>query len=69
MKLLGIALLMMCLVMVLSIGMDMLMGFDVQKAKFNATYSSRTYKDVEIFILFFLIFLLVSQSVKSFIRK
>jgi hypothetical protein len=69
MKLLGIALLMMSLSMVLSIGMDLLMGFNVQKALFNATYPFRTLENVEKFILFFLISLLVIQSVISIIRQ
>jgi hypothetical protein len=69
MKFLGISLLMMILTMMISIGMDMLMGFDAQKALLNAASPFRALENVEIFILFFLVLLLVFQSGISLIRQ
>jgi len=57
MKIIGISLLMMGCLMGFSLGIDILQGFDVSQALYNALSPFRVMEVAELFVLFFLLFL------------
>ncbi|MED4256650.1 hypothetical protein P4689_29265 [Priestia megaterium] len=69
MKIMGISLLMMGCLMGFSLGIDILQGFDVSQALYNAVSPFRVMEVAELFVLFFLLFLFFAESVYLFIKK
>ncbi|PFI58951.1 hypothetical protein CN918_37010 [Priestia megaterium] len=69
MKIIGISLLMMGCLLVFSLGIDMLQGFDVSQALYNAVSPFRVMEVAELFVLFFLLFLFFAESAYLFIKK
>ncbi|KRD93394.1 hypothetical protein ASE46_20545 [Bacillus sp. Root239] len=69
MKIIGISLLMMGCLMGFSLGIDILQGFDVSQALYNAVSPFRVMEVAELFVLFFLLFLFFAESAYLFIKK
>ncbi|MEH7367174.1 hypothetical protein [Priestia megaterium] len=69
MKIIGISLLIMWCLLVFSLGIDMLQGFDVSQALYNAVSPFRVMEVAELFVLFFLLFLFFVESAYLFIKK
>ncbi|MFE3892601.1 hypothetical protein ACFX4Y_23435 [Priestia sp. YIM B13446] len=69
MKIIGISLLMMGCLMGFSLGIDMLQGFDVSQAFYNALSPFRVMELAELFVLFSLIFLFFVESLYLFMKK
>ncbi|MBX9998222.1 MULTISPECIES: hypothetical protein [Priestia] len=69
MKIIGISLLMMACLMGFSLGIDMLQGFDVSQAFYNALSPFRVMELAELFVLFSLIFLFFVESLYLFMKK
>ncbi|RDZ08190.1 hypothetical protein C3744_26150 [Priestia megaterium] len=69
MKIMGISLLMMGCLMGFSLGIDILQGFDVSQALYNAVSPFRVMEVAELFVLFFLLFIFFAESVYLFIKK
>ncbi len=58
MKIIGISLLMLGCLMGFSLGIDMVQGFDVSQALYNAVSPFRVMEVAELFVLFFSFFFL-----------
>jgi hypothetical protein len=69
MKIMGISLLMLGCLMAFSLSLDILQGFDVSQAWLNAVSPFRVMELVELFVLFFLLFLFLGESAYFFIKK
>jgi hypothetical protein len=69
MKIMGISLLMFGCLMAFSLSLDILQGFDVSQALINAVSPFRVMELVELFVLFFLLFLFLGESAYFFIKK
>jgi len=69
MKIIGISLLMMGCLMGFSLGIDIVQGFDVSQALYNAVSPFRVMEVAEFFVLFFLLFLFLAESTYLFIKK
>jgi len=69
MKIIGISLLMMGCLMGFSLGIDMLQGFDVSQALYNAVSPFQVMEVAELFVLFLLIFLFFVETAYLFIKK
>jgi hypothetical protein len=69
MKIIGISLLMMGCLMGFSLGIDILQGFDVSQALYNAVSPFRVMEVAELFVLFFLLFLFFVETAYLFIKK
>jgi hypothetical protein len=69
MKIIGISLLIMWCLMVFSLGIDMLQGFDVSQALYNAVSPFQVMEVAELFVLFLLIFLFFVETAYLFIKK
>ncbi|RBN37854.1 hypothetical protein DMN50_28365 [Priestia megaterium] len=69
MKIIGISLLMMGCLMGFSLGIDMLQGFDVSQALYNAVSPFQVMEVAELFVLFLLLFLFFAESAYLFIKK
>jgi hypothetical protein len=69
MKIIGISLLMFGCLMAFSLSLDILQGFDVSQALINAVSPFRVMELVELFVLFFLLFLFLGESAYFFIKK
>ncbi|WP_259345729.1 hypothetical protein [Priestia aryabhattai] len=69
MKIISISLLMMGCLMGFSLGIDIVQGFDVSQALYNAVSPFRVMEVTELFVLFFLLFLFFVESVYLFIKK
>ncbi|MGG4330361.1 hypothetical protein ABEW33_27125 [Priestia megaterium] len=69
MKIIGISLLMLGCLMGFSLGIDMVQGFDVSQALYNAVSPFRVLEVAELFVLFFLLFLFFAESAYLFIKK
>ena len=69
MKIIGISLLMMGCLMGFSLGIDILQGFDVSQALYNAVSPFRVMEVAELFVLFLLIFLFFAETAYLFIKK
>ncbi|MGM0852531.1 MAG: hypothetical protein ACQEWI_07960 [Bacillota bacterium] len=69
MKIMGISLLMMGCLMAFSLSLDILQGFDVSQALYNAVSPFRVMEVAELFVLFFLLFLFFVESAYFFIKK
>ncbi|MDE3837842.1 hypothetical protein C0966_00270 [Bacillus methanolicus] len=69
MKNIGIAILMMGLLMGLSLGIDILQGFDISTALRNAFNPFLLMEVIELFILFLFIFTLLIKPVLFFFQK
>ncbi|WP_371410248.1 hypothetical protein, partial [Priestia megaterium] len=69
MKIIGISLLIMWCLMVFSLGIDMLQGFDVSQALYNAVSPFQVMEVAELFVLFLLIFLFFAETAYLFIKK
>ncbi|MBY0200675.1 hypothetical protein P4661_20290 [Priestia megaterium] len=69
MKIMGISLLMLGCLMAFSLGIDIFQGFDVSQALYNAVSPFRVMEVAELFVLFFLLFLFLAESVYLFIKK
>ncbi|WP_374989350.1 hypothetical protein Q5794_28400 (plasmid) [Priestia megaterium] len=69
MKIIGISLLMMGCLMGFSLGIDILQGFDVSQALYNAVSPFRVMELAELFVLFFLLFIFFAESTYLFIKK
>ncbi|WDL89778.1 hypothetical protein IUJ58_26330 (plasmid) [Priestia aryabhattai] len=69
MKIIGISLLMMGCLMGFSLGIDILQGFDISQALYNAISPFRVMEIAELFVLFFLVFLFFTESVYLFIKQ
>ncbi|WP_223272439.1 hypothetical protein [Priestia megaterium] len=65
----GISLLMMGCLMGFSLGIDILQGFDVSQALYNAVSPFRVMEVAELFVLFFLLFLFFVETAYLFIKK
>ncbi|MEH7342033.1 hypothetical protein [Priestia megaterium] len=63
------SLLMMGCLMGFSLGIDILQGFDVSQALYNAVSPFRVMEVAELFVLFFLLFLFLAESAYLFIKK
>ena len=55
--------------MVFSLGIDMLQGFDVSQALYNAVSPFQVMEVAELFVLFLLIFLFFVETAYLFIKK
>ncbi|PFI85679.1 hypothetical protein COI84_28680 [Priestia megaterium] len=55
--------------MVFSLGIDMLQGFDVSQALYNAVSPFQVMEVAELFVLFLLIFLFFAETAYLFIKK
>jgi hypothetical protein len=69
MKIMGIALLMLGCLTAFSLSLDILQGFDVSQAWYNAVSPFRVMEIVELFVLFFLLFLFFAESAYCYIKK
>ncbi|MED4074504.1 hypothetical protein [Priestia endophytica] len=69
MKVIGVVLLITGCLMGLSLSIDILQGFDVSQAWYNAVNPFRVMEVVELFVLFFLLFLFFGESTYIFIKK
>ncbi|MGG0419554.1 hypothetical protein ABEY52_26345 [Priestia aryabhattai] len=69
MKILGISVLMMGCLMGFSLGIDIIQGFDVSQALYNAISPFRVMGLAELFVLFFLLFLFFTESLYLFIKR
>ncbi|MBK0295438.1 hypothetical protein IAE22_24245 [Bacillus sp. S34] len=69
MKILGISVLMMGCLMGFSLGIDIIQGFDVSQALYNAISPFRVMELAELFVLFFLLFLFFAESLYLFMKK
>jgi hypothetical protein len=69
MKIIGIVVLMLGLLMGFSLGMDILLGFDLTTAVYNAFSPFRTMEGTELFVLFFFISLLVIEAFLAFFQE
>ncbi|MEG9294914.1 hypothetical protein V6B33_00500 [Mangrovibacillus sp. Mu-81] len=68
MKIMGISLLMLGCLMAFSLSLDILQGFDVSQAWQNAVSPFRVMEVVELFVLYFLLFLFFVESAYCFIK-
>ncbi|MCM2978711.1 hypothetical protein ABFY54_29570 [Priestia megaterium] len=69
MKILGISVLMMGCLIGFSLGIDIIQGFDVSQALYNAISPFRVMELAELFVLFFLLFLFFAESLYLFMKK
>jgi hypothetical protein len=69
MKMIGIAFLMWGLLMGFSLGIDILLGFDIKTSLRNAFSHFLVMEIAELFVLFLFLFILVINPVVSFIQK
>ncbi|MCU7766819.1 hypothetical protein N7984_28860 (plasmid) [Priestia megaterium] len=69
MKIIGISLLIVWCLSVFSLGIDMLQGFDVSQALYNAVSPFQVMEVAELFVLFLLIFLFFVETAYLFIKK
>ena len=69
MKILGIFILVLGLLVVISLGMDILLGFDLNTSLKNAFNPFLVMEVPEFIILLFFLYFLVAPPVRSFFRK
>jgi hypothetical protein len=69
MKIMGISLLMLGCLMAFSLSLDILQGFDVSQAWHNTVSPFQVMEVVELFVLYFLLFLFFGESVYGFIKS
>jgi hypothetical protein len=69
MKIMGIALLMMVCLMAFSLSLDILQGFDVSDALYNAVRPFRVMEITEVFVLIFLLSIFLVETAYVFIKK
>ncbi|MGD6957354.1 hypothetical protein ACQCWA_04305 [Rossellomorea aquimaris] len=69
MKIMGIALLMMVCLMAFSLSLDILQGFDVSDALYNAVRPFRVMEITEVFVLIFLLSIFLVETTYVFIKK
>lgn len=69
MKILGISILMMGILMGFSLGIDLLLGFELRTSLKGAFNPFRVMEIPEFVIIFFLVSSLVFESVRSFYQK
>ncbi|MCR8849261.1 hypothetical protein NQ095_12635 [Rossellomorea sp. SC111] len=69
MKIIGITLLMMGCLMAFSLSLDILQGFDVSDALYNALSPFRVMEVAELVVLFFLLFLFFMKIAYDVIKK
>ena len=69
MKIMGIALLMMGCLMSFSLSLDILQGFDVSEALYNAVSPFQVMEITEVFVLFFLLSIFLLETAYVLIKK
>ncbi|MFB5284460.1 hypothetical protein [Peribacillus sp. Hz7] len=69
MKILGISILMMGMLMGFSLGIDLLLGFEIRTSLKSAFNPFRVMEVPEFIIIFSLVFSLVIESLRSFYQK
>lgn len=69
MKIIGITLLMMGCLMAFSLSLDILQGFDVSDALYNALSPFRVMEVAELVVLFFLLFLFFMKTAYDVFKK
>jgi hypothetical protein len=68
MKIMGISLLMLGCLMAFSLSLDILQGFDVSQAWHNTVSPFQVMEVVELFVLYFLLFLFFGETAYYFIK-
>jgi len=69
MKILGISILMMGILMGFSLGIDLLLGFEIRTSLKSAFNPFRVMEVPELIVIFLLVFSLVIESLRSFYQK